>query len=548
MQLVDHQGTLFDERFLGRHAGQIMSDPTTALVELVANAWDAYATVVQIFWPDRSSGTPFRIVDNGIGMTKPEFQLRWRTLDYNRLADQGSTVQPPADLKGALPRTVYGRNGRGRHAAFLFSEPYRVRTWTGGRETSFLISKGRENPIEVRIDGERNGIPGHGTEISGVHVVPSPLEPMAVRGLLGTRFLMDPSFEVYVDGIRVTFGDIPNDFITEIERDVEHIGKVVIRMIDSGRPDRTTKQHGLAWWVNRRLVGVPGWHAFEDKFIDGRTEEAKRYTFIILADFLTNSVESDWSGFKRGDDNWEATRNIVYSAITEALSGVYREKRAETRETVRKAHHRTVSALPRLSRDRWNGLLDQLIEKCPSLGQSEIDRVMGLLANLELAQSKYGLLAKLHELTPRELDSWNELLSQWTTITAKAALDEIADRLKLIEEIRTKTKDYDADEVRELQPLFGKALWIFGPQFESIEFTSNQGMTAVIKKLFKQDDRASRNRPDFVVLPSGSVGFYARPSFDSNLNEAGTEVLVIVELKKPGSHLGQTRKDKFGSM
>ena len=34
------QGTLFDERFLGRHAGAIMEDPRTALAELVANAWE----------------------------------------------------------------------------------------------------------------------------------------------------------------------------------------------------------------------------------------------------------------------------------------------------------------------------------------------------------------------------------------------------------------------------------------------------------------------------------------------------------------------------
>jgi hypothetical protein len=59
------QGTLFDERFMGRYAGAIMSDPTTALVELVANAWDAYATHVDIQWPDTDTGSRFHIVDNG---------------------------------------------------------------------------------------------------------------------------------------------------------------------------------------------------------------------------------------------------------------------------------------------------------------------------------------------------------------------------------------------------------------------------------------------------------------------------------------------------
>ena len=59
-------------------------------------------------------------------------------------------------------------------------------------------------------------------------------------------------------------------------------------------------------------------------------------------------------------------------------------------------------------------------------------------------------------------------------------------------------------------------------------------MTTVIRTLFHGKQAGSLNRPDFVMTPTGSVGFYARPSFDEQFNEAGTEILVIVELKKPG--------------
>ncbi len=106
------QGTLFEERFLGRYAGAIMSDPTVALVELVANAWDAYATEVEIQWPCQDPAAHFYIRDNGVGMTQAEFELRWRTIDYDRMVHQGQQALPPADLQG-LPRPVYGRNGKG---------------------------------------------------------------------------------------------------------------------------------------------------------------------------------------------------------------------------------------------------------------------------------------------------------------------------------------------------------------------------------------------------------------------------------------------------
>jgi hypothetical protein len=130
--MAGQQGTLFDGRFLGRYAGAIMSEPTTALVELVANCWDAYATRVEILWPEKATGTHFSILDNGVGMSPSELEVRWRTLDYDRLSNQGPMSVPPPDLAGSLPRVVYGRNGKGRHAAFLFSSPYHVSTWRDG--------------------------------------------------------------------------------------------------------------------------------------------------------------------------------------------------------------------------------------------------------------------------------------------------------------------------------------------------------------------------------------------------------------------------------
>jgi hypothetical protein len=66
------------------------------------------ATTVDIQRPDRGAAIPFRIEDNGIGMTPGEFEVRWRTLDYDRVLHQGLLVQPPPGLTG-LPRPVYGR-------------------------------------------------------------------------------------------------------------------------------------------------------------------------------------------------------------------------------------------------------------------------------------------------------------------------------------------------------------------------------------------------------------------------------------------------------
>jgi hypothetical protein len=540
--MAGQQGTLFDGRFLGRYAGAIMSEPTTALVELVANCWDAYATRVEILWPEKATGTHFSILDNGVGMSPSELEVRWRTLDYDRLSNQGPMSVPPPDLAGSLPRVVYGRNGKGRHAAFLFSSPYHVRTWRDGLEATYLVSQGRTNPIEIVQEKTRKA-PGHGTEISGVHIVESALSAADARSVLSTRYLSNPAFTVSVDGVLVTFGDIPRECLREFDLEVPGYGMAHVMVIDSQRADRTTRQHGIAYWVNRRLVGQAGWRMSDhERILDGRTEEARRFTFIVLADFLASSVRTDWSDFIPEDQVWLATQSAVQEAVLEVISDHTKEKRSKAKQSVRETHRAAVSALSVLSRDRWNKALEQIIEQCPNLTDTQVDQVMGLLANLENADSQYALLGKMHNLSPNELDDLHTIFERWTIATAKMALDEIEKRLRLIAEIKVKTEDSATDEVQELQPLFGQALWIFGPQYESIEYTSNRGMTTVIRTLFDGKQTGSLNRPDFVMTPDGSVGFYARPSFDEQFNEAGTDVLVIVELKRPGVCLGTEEK------
>lgn len=374
------QGTLFEERFLGRYAGAIMSDPTTALVELVANAWDAYATRVEITWPESDRDGRFSILDNGVGMTQDEFEVRWRTLDYDRITHQGDRSFPPADLPSALPRPVYGRNGKGRLAAFHFSSPYRVRTWRDGVECAFLVSQGLRDPIEINLEST-NKRRGHGTEILAVHYVPTQATATTARALLSTRFLTNPAFVVSVNGVRVTFEDVPPDSISTVEVEVPNYGAATIRVIDSRRTDRTTKQHGIAWWVNRRLVGDAGWSSSDhERIVDGRTELAKRFTFIVDADHLTSAVKADWSGFLPDDPAWLATEKLVQDKVGEIISSFGAERRAKTKAVVSEAHRAEVRRLPVLSRDRWLRFLDQVVEKCPNLSETNIDQIMVCLS------------------------------------------------------------------------------------------------------------------------------------------------------------------------
>lgn len=540
-----NQGLLFDDRFLDKYAGPIISDPAVAIEELVANAWDAYATRVDIVWPKRTENIPFSITDNGKGMTPAQFERRWKTLDYNRLLEEGNKSSPPAEMSSSPPRSPYGRNGKGRHAAFKFSDPYRVRTWRDGEETIYEVRRGTTQPFDVRVVSSRTGVEGHGTEIRATTSDGVVMDADTAREIIGTRCLADPNFVVSLDGTLVTFDDIPTHSIQKVDVDVPGHGIVRIVMIDSQKADRTTRQHGIAWRVNTRLVGVPGWIGFDhERILDGRSTEAKRFQFIVSADLLENAVQPDWTGFISSDPAWQATRDAVHAQIKKYLSAFSADRRREAKETVKENLVKTVRQLPPVGRERWNQFVDEVIDSCPSISTDEVGKVAGILANLELSTSKYGLVEKLHELQPGDLDALYQLLDDWTLRLAKDALDEIQTRLKLIEDLDNKLRDETMDEVGDLQPLFERSLWVFGPEFESLEFTSNRGMTEVIRKIFGSDKSGSRQRPDFVMLPDGSVGLYSRDAHDLGHDVDGVSRLVVAEIKKPGVGIGSEQKDQ----
>jgi hypothetical protein len=538
-------GVLFDERFLDRHAGAIIGETSVSIVELVANAWDAYATEVEIAWPSEKDNIVFSIRDNGRGMTAAEFEKRWMKIDYNRVVEEGTTVDPPKELKDFAARRTYGRNGRGRHAAFRFSDPYRIRTWCDGTEVEYEVRRGVSQPFAIRRLGIRKDVDGHGTEVTATARSDVAMTAGDAREVLGTRFLADPNFTVYVDGTKVSFGDVPAVRLKDIAIPIPPFGSARIVMIDALRADKTTRQHGIAWRVKNRLVGTTDWIGFDDeRILDGRTTEAKRFTFIVIADHLDHAVRADWSGFESNDEVWQKTKSAVHDAIKGLLSASTAQRRKEVKESIKINLEPAVRKLAPVGRDRWNQFVDIVVENCPSISQVHIEQVSGVLANLELATSKYGLINKLHEMPPGDLDQLHQILVDWTVRTAKIALDEIQMRLQLIKELDEKLRDEGVDEVSELQPLFERSLWVFGPEFESIEFTSNKGMTEVIRQLFGKKEMASRQRPDFVLIPDGSVGFYSRDSHDLGHEVDGVARLVIAEIKKVGVIIGSSQKDQ----
>lgn len=534
-------GTRFSDRFLDYHAGKIIADPKIAIVELVANSWDAGSTEVQITWPVFPE-KDFEITDNGTGMTRSEFQDIWTTLNYNRLKGQGSTTKVPASNKKVL-RKVYGRNGKGRHSLFCFSDKYKVQTWKNGYKSSFnVIQSSGENAYLVEFLGEEP-YQGHGTRIScnfnKASYENNLLKIDEVTELIGSKFIVDPSdFKVYINGCKINLVDLLEQS-QEYKCEIPDEGTVTIFVIDSKTVGRTTKQHGVAWWVNNRLVGDHSWKDFKDSYLDGRTNTAKRYTIIVKADILEDEVTEDWTDFK-DNDKVKRIKEYVKDFILETIENLMFDVRKEAKIKVLESQRATLKQMDPSSRQAIGSFINQVQKRCPTIKPQHLENIVDILAKMEASKSVYKLLRQLSQLSSDDMDSLSSILDEWDIMDAKIVLDELKKRLELIKEMESLVENPKADELHELQPLFEHGLWIFGPEYESIEFLSNSSLAKVIKTCFKNGNvetlENSRKRPDFVALTDGSLGVYSSNRYDGNSGEVcGTQKILIVELKRGGS-------------
>jgi len=523
----------FGPKFLQDHAGYIMTDPRIALVELVANSYDAGASLVKIYWPE-SPGDTFEILDNGTGMTAREFKERWKTFSYSRPEEQGIYVDYPPDQKGPAKREAFGQNGKGRYAPFCFADAYEVETWRGG--TSILmrvtLTHGGKEPFHCELMSEGKKA-GHGTSVQAT-IERNRIPEAAVAEGIGSKFIVDPFFNVMVNGRKLQLLSLSG--VTSFPLKVEPYGEVIIHQIGATTQDRTTQLRGITWWVNGRMVGSPSWYGLDNRgaILDGRTALAKRYSFIVEANILRKDVKGDWTDF-HDSARTLAVRDAVRTHVIEALGKLLATSRKDRKREALAESRAILDRLPTLSKRIVSSFVDEVQQRCPTLSQGDLIRTVKILTSLEKARSGYELLEKLAACDPKDLDTWNRLMEEWSASSAEIVLSELKGRLDLIGRLQELVNTPSTDELHELQPLFARGLWIFGPEYESVEFTSNRAMVTVIHEhLGGAVGVLSARRPDVIALPDRSIGVYSADNFDNDGEVAGVRKVLIVELKKGG--------------
>ncbi|MCK6393072.1 ATP-binding protein [Zoogloea sp.] len=537
----DSTGSLFEENYLVRTLGRIAQDPEVALTELVANAWDAGASLVDLTIPPTNE-LALTVEDDGHGMNAGQFKGRWMKLGYNRLKHQSALVEFPPERQG-WRRKAYGRNGVGRHGLLCFADQYSVETWREDKGASFDIgTQSEENPFKIEKEGSflRKG---HGTKLSVIVQRHLP-DADAIREILAGRFVHDPQFVVRVNGVSVALAE-QIGLIEKQDLQIPGCPPAEAFVVDTTRTAKYTLYQGIAFWVNGRLVGVPSWVVGSEAVIDGRARFAKRFSIVIKADDgWLPEVEQDWVRFKSGkkvDALFEAARDYAKKVFAQ-LSATLVEESSEEALVKNREDFKELSPL---GRAEVASFARDLVKATPTVSQDVLSAAVQAVINLEKARGGAALLEKLTKLDESDIDGLDRLLSQWTVRDALSVLDEIDQRLAVIVAIEKLSGDDSTDELHTLHPLVTQARWLFGPEFDSSEYASNVSLKTAAEKVFQK--RLSKDafvnakqRPDIMALANATCSIVGTEGFDpTDPTLTRIQNVLIIELKKGRSAIGR---------
>ena len=535
------QPSLFEEDYLLRELGQVAHVPHVALTELVANAWDAGATRVDLQLPAEIGGS-LTVVDNGHGMAPQQFRNRWMMLRYDRLKHQGPDVEFPPGRR-ASPRRAYGRNGVGRHGLLCFANQYQVETWRDGTLATFDVgTESGPSPFVLRSE-KLSKRKGNGTRLT-VQVERKLPDADEILAVLAARFIHDPDFEIRVNGASRSFDEIEG----RVSESILHFGdgrSASVVVIDSTRLNHSSVHQGIAFWVQRRLVGTPSWTIGQVASFDGRTRFARRYKVIVDTQGFESEVEHDWTAFKMTEsviDLFQKTAEHVGKVAQELAAEVVEESSADAL-----SQNRTeLASLGRGAQLEVVTFTKAVAQAHPTISPDFLATAVQAVINLERSKSGAALLQKLSGLSPDDVVGLDLLLTEWSIKDALRVLDEIDSRINVIETIRRLAGDPTVDELHTLHPLILRSRWLFGPEFESEEYRSNATLQTVARELFKTPNAQfinEKNRPDIVVLPDKTTcqltGIESFDPADATLTQL--QHVLVIELKKGGFEL--TRKE-----
>lgn len=495
-----------------QHLGLRMYSSLPAVIsEYVANAWDAWATEVEIDMPQdekMSSEYTITIEDNGSGMTKAEVNDEFLVVGRNRRQDEGKDYAE----KDGMRRKVMGRKGIGKLAGFGVADVVRIWTCKDGEFVEFELDYGEmKREAEEDEDATTTYKPrivdqGSTSESSGTRVVLTGFDrenrPRAkyVRQRLARRFsVIGENFLIRVNDEPVT-GDERNlrdrcEFVRDYdELPISDDGEQKIRgwigTLPKPTPDNV--QGGVAVMARGKTVQKP----ITFGVAEGGTRGQMALQYLvgeIHADFLDE--DDDLIATHRSQVLWdkppaENLREFIVSEIEEICSQWPDRRREEQMEDLRdeEPYERYIKPLDDRERELADTFLGELAEK----GDYD-DETLGEMASYVSSgvqqKSFQKLLQEIENSDISNTDRLVELFDQYEVLDAMNSLRIVRGRFYAIQKFEELIEEGESN-LEDLHGFVSDNPWLIDPRWDYLD--EELEIREEIKTNFEGTDEKSR--------------------------------------------------------
>lgn len=502
----------FDIRMIEQLGLRLYQTLPPVISELVSNAWDADAGLVEIEIPTGpiNSKSKISVKDNGMGMSKEDLNKKYLFVGRCRRENGPIEFTP----KG---RKVMGRKGIGKLSVFGVTDKVTVESRKDKKINAFTMSlndirntkSDKYYPVPHSVDD--NGA----DEREGTTITLSDLNRTKkinideIRIQLAKRFsILSSEFVVKINGTPLI------GYLDSIKKDIE--GKIYEfnnEKIDEKREDlrvdgwiATTKKPfndpGIFVMAHGKMVQEPFF--FSEPM--GRHYAFSYMVGVINADFL-DEEEEDITATDRRSIAWDSNpeAEILMGWGKSTIGNI----RAEWDKNRVKVKRRDIFENEKL--EQWyvnrgkveRELIDELIEK---IVDSEVhdDKLIGLVEAMSERFDYYTykeLADRFRETPPKDFEKIMSLVNEWAFIEANNTMKIISGRLEMIETLENYVRENEYEKT--IQEHLYRYPWLIHPTY--ISWEKETTLTKLLLDNFPEkyaDD--GRKRVDLICLGTGS--------------------------------------------
>jgi hypothetical protein len=546
------------------HLGlNLYSEVHSAISELVANAYDADASTVDVTLPIGVKlghrDQEIVISDDGHGMTYGDCRDRFLKIGRNRRRSSTKSKSGRRD--------VIGKKGIGKLAGFGIADEIVVRTVAGGLLNEFVLSLRELRNAPVNVAGEKAE---DAPDVTGEYKPKLLRHNVRVKEANGTRVTLRElrdlgkvDFDDFMTRMSRKFAIFSDDFVVRIHK--AHSADV--RMVEKYSVETQFRFPGDGWgeeWVDTPTLGerkVQYWVGFTKKPIKADAQRGisvvangksvqEPFDFRIAGgvegqfglQYMTGEVHADWLDLPNKVDVIASDRaSVRWSDIDANALLVWGQEKvkacleewAELRKTATIQHikeidpaiYEQIDAYTGPAKEELRRVVDRVVESISPL--AEVKRI-DVVRSIVVAYSHDYIRGVLTRVLASNggWDEWVRALAEWDVIDAVLTFQELSVKLAAIQtleiliqagatEVRSKSGLMSLHEHLAAHP------WLLDPMFREMESEINLDRF-LTTQFTGAKGFGDEKRVDFIALYDGAqIRIVEIKSAKSPLDERG---------------------------